>query len=177
MRTNVNGSVAVGRIVETEAYRGRDDKAAHSYNYKRTARTEVFFGPPGHAYVYLIYGIHQLFNVITGPPGEPNAVLIRAVEPITGIQAMLNRRDIEKVVPRVSNGPGILSQALGISRDHNGVDLFASDSEVHLSGPFGGLSPKLIKASTRVGVGYAEECAAWLWRFRDLSSPYTSSAK
>lgn len=175
--SEIGGQRSVARIVETEAYRGADDKAAHSYGYKRTNRTEVFFGQPGHAYVYLIYGMHRMFNVICGPENEPNAVLIRAVEPIEGISFMQMRRGISTQTNRISNGPGILCQALGISLDHNGCDLFNEASPMRLAGLFSQLSPKQILSSPRVGVGYAEECAAWNWRFRESGNPWTSPAK
>ena len=175
--TDSSGVETVGRIVETEAYRGADDKASHAYPLKRTPRTEVFFGEPGHAYVYLCYGIHRMFNVITGPVGTPNAVLVRAIEPLSGIEAMLKRRELTRVQRRVGGGPGLVCQALGIGLDDNASDLFDGASRVRLSGVFGGHSPKQVIASPRVGIPYAEECAAWPWRFRIAGNGFTSPAR
>ncbi len=137
VHTFVDGSHTAGRIVETEAYRGADDKAAHSYGHKRTKRTEVFFGPPGHAYVYLVYGLHQMFNIVTGPAGQPDAVLVRAIEPIRGTEVMLARRGLPELSPRVGNGPALVCQALGITRAHYGLDLLSADAEVQLRGVLG----------------------------------------
>ena len=185
METGFGESRVSATIVETEAYRGRDDKAAHSYQYRRTPRTEVFFGPAAHAYVYLCYGIHHMFNVIVGPVGEPNAVLIRAVEPREGLETMLERRGLAKVERRLSGGPGLVCQALGLDRSHNGLDLLDESSFVRLRGPLGSFSlrqaqgrlTKQVITSPRVGIAYAEECAAWPWRFRVKDNPYTSPAK
>ncbi len=176
--TRVDGQLTTGRIVETEAYRGRDDKAAHSYNYKRTARTEVFFGAAGHAYVYLCYGIHRMFNIIVGPVGEPNAILIRAIEPVAGIATMLARRQLDQVERRVGGGPGLVCQALGIELQHNACDLFDPYSPIQLAGKFDQVAASgSILASPRVGVAYAQECAQWPWRFRESGSDFTSPAK
>ena len=175
--TEVDGEPAIGRIVETEAYRGRDDRASHAYPLKRTRRTEVFFGPPGHACVYLCYGIHRMFNVICGPVGEPNAVLVRAIEPVAGTDAMLRRRGLSEVGRRVGGGPGLVCQALGIALAHNAVDLFSAGSAVRLRGVFGGLPAAAVVSSPRVGIAYAGEDAARPWRFRVSGSGFTSPAK
>jgi DNA-3-methyladenine glycosylase len=116
----VHGSVSA-RIVETEAYLGLADEAAHAWR-GRTPRTEVIFGPPGHAYVYVIYGIHDCLNVVAEARGSPGCVLIRAVEPRTGLAAMRRRRR-RKGLEDLTNGPGKLTQALAITLRHNGADL------------------------------------------------------
>lgn len=112
---------ASARIVETEAYLGLEDEAAHTWR-GRTPRTEVIFGPPGHAYVYLIYGIHDCLNVVAEPEGSPGCVLIRAAEPLTGIAEMKLSRMVDRV-ENLANGPGKLTRALGITLRHNGADL------------------------------------------------------
>jgi DNA-3-methyladenine glycosylase len=109
------------RIVETEAYLGLADEAAHAWR-GRTPRTEVIFGPPGHAYVYLIYGIHDCLNIVAEPEGSPGCVLIRAVEPVAGLAEMRRRRRVDRL-ESLANGPGKLTQALGITLRHNGADL------------------------------------------------------
>jgi DNA-3-methyladenine glycosylase len=116
----VHGGVSA-RIVETEAYLGLADEAAHAWR-GRTPRTELIFGPPGHAYVYLIYGIHNCLNVVAEPEGSPGCVLIRAVEPVTGLAAIQRRRQV-KGLEGLTNGPGKLTRALGITLRHNGADL------------------------------------------------------
>lgn len=111
-----------GAIVETEAYLGLQDPAAHA-SRGRTARTDVLFGPPGRAYVYFIYGLHQCLNVVADKEGEPGCVLIRALEPLSGIAEMYNRRGWRGPVSGLANGPGKLTEALGISREQYGQRL------------------------------------------------------
>ena len=106
--------VLAGRVVEAEAYRGPEDRAAHSWSGRRTARTEVMFGPPGHAYVFFVYGMHWHLNLVTTREGAPHAVLIRALEPLAGAELMAARRGLPSDAVRISNGPGKLCQALGI---------------------------------------------------------------
>ena len=150
----------VTRIVETEAYQGPDDRAAHSHGSRRTARTEVMFGPAGHAYVYLIYGMWNCLNVVTAAPGVPHAVLIRAAEPIENVKSP-------------THGPGLLCRALAIDRSHTGIDLLGS--EVFLLRPETDLRrPPEIVTSPRVGVDYAGAWAELPWRFSDARSPYVS---
>lgn len=144
----VDGRPRVGRVVETEAYLGPHDRAAHSAR-GRTPRTEVMFGPPGHAYVYLIYGIHHCLNVVTGPEGLAAAVLIRALEPV---------RDIEGS----PKGPGLLCRAMGIDRRLDGLDMVGGDlffAEPDDPAPFE------VVARPRIGVDYAGEWATRLLRF------------
>jgi len=149
-----------GRIVETEAYLGPRDLAAHS-SRGRTARTEVMFGPPGHAYVYFIYGFWNCLNVVTGRAGVPHAVLLRALEPLEGLRER-------------TWGPGLLCRALGIDRRLNGADL---RSEVlWLEPPRRGAPRARIARATRVGVDYAGDWARRPWRFYDRDSPYVSTA-
>ena len=173
LNTLVDGKITSGRIVETEAYRGRDDKACHAFNYKRTKRTETMFMEGGHAYVYLCYGIHNLFNIVVNAEGEPDAILIRALEPIEGVNEMLLRRKINKIKPQLTAGPGVLSKAMGIDKSMNNVDLTAIDSPVwiELKEP---IEADNIISGPRIGINYAEECVEWPWRFCIKNNDYLS---
>ena len=175
--TRFNGEQTVGRIVETEAYRAPDDKASHAYGNRRTARTEVMFAEGGVAYVYLCYGIHHLFNVVTGPEGEAHAVLVRAIEPIEQTEVMLRRRGMDRVKPQLTAGPGVMSKALGITTAFTGQSLLTDESPIWIEDRGDRLPPEAILASPRVGIDYAEECAAWNWRFRIKNSKWTSKAR
>ena len=121
--TNIDGKRTAGIITETEAYKGPEDKACHAHLNRFTKRTKIMFEAGGVAYVYLVYGIHHLFNIVTGKQGEPHAILIRAIEPIEGIEIMQERREMEIVTKRLTSGPGILSKALGIDKSHYGLSL------------------------------------------------------
>lgn len=150
-----------GRIVETEAYQGPRDLAAHSAR-GRTPRTEVMFGPPGHAYVYFIYGFWHCLNVVTGAPGVPHAVLVRALEPLAGLSEH-------------TCGPGLLCRAMHIDRRLNGIDLLGD--VLWLEQPPLRAPPVRIARSARIGVAYAGEWAARRWRFFERDSPYVSGAR
>ncbi|HXS26537.1 MAG TPA: DNA-3-methyladenine glycosylase [Steroidobacteraceae bacterium] len=154
-----SGTLRIGRIVETEAYMGPDDLAAHSARGRRTARTEVMFGPPGRAYVYFIYGFWNCLNVVASPAGVPHAVLLRALEPVAGIDDS-------------TWGPGLLCRALRIDRTLNGADL--RGKELWIGRP---RAPRAVRigAGPRIGVDYAGEWAARPWRFFDRDSPYVST--
>lgn len=156
----VGDTVRTVRIVETEAYMGPEDLAAHSCGGRRTARTEVMFGEPGHAYVYLIYGFWNCLNVVASPAGVPHAVLIRAAEPVAHVQGS-------------TWGPGLLCRALGIDRSLNGADL--RGQTLWIERPAGARRPARIGRSERIGVEYAREWARRPWRFFDLDSPYVST--
>lgn len=167
----------VGRIVETEAYRGPDDKACHAHMNRFTKRTKVMFAPGGHAYVYLCYGIHHLFNVVTAKEGMPHAILVRAVEPVENIERMLLRRNMKKPKTNLTAGPGVLTKALGITKQHTGLDMADPSSEIWIEDRGDFVPESDIIASPRVGVDYAEECALWPWRFRVRGCQWTSPAK
>ncbi len=175
--TNIDGQITSGKIVETEAYRAPDDKACHAWMNRRTSRTEIMFAEGGRAYVYLCYGIHHLFNVVTAGENMAHAILIRAIEPADNIEKMLARRKMRKPERRLTAGPGILSQALGIKTAHTGTDLTAPDSPIWIEDRDEIVAPEHIIASPRVGIGYAEECIEWPWRFRIRGSEWTSMAK
>ncbi|MCU0451365.1 MAG: DNA-3-methyladenine glycosylase [Bernardetiaceae bacterium] len=166
------GALTGGRIVETEAYAAHD-RACHAYQGRRTARTEVMFGPGGHAYVYLCYGMHQMFNIVTHGAGVPAAVLVRAIEPTEGLATMLHRRRMAAVAPRLTAGPGAVGQALGLHTRHSGLSLLGDQVWLEDGGP----APELITASPRVGVGYAGPDAQLPWRFRVAGNPWCSRAK
>jgi DNA-3-methyladenine glycosylase len=170
----------VARIVEVEAYLGEDDRASHA-RMGPTARNRVMFGPPGFAYVYLVYGMHHCLNVVTGPEGRAAAVLIRAAEPIAGVAAM--RRDRDRIgraragVPdwRLAAGPGLVAAALGIDRRHTGLDLCDPASPLRLEPPPRNEPRPRILAGPRVGVAYAgEPWASHPWRFAIGGSPSVS---
>lgn len=163
--TRVDGVTTTGIIVETEAYRAPEDKASHAYNGRRTSRTETIFQRGGISYVYLCYGIHHLFNVVTGPKDTAHAILIRALEPLGGIPIMQERRGLSVPESRLTNGPGKLCQALGITKALDGVDLTGQEnSKVWLEKGIS-VDPSEIVASKRVGIDYAEEWKEKLWRF------------
>ena len=164
--TTFDGRRTAGMITETEAYRAPDDRACHAYNDRRTARTEVMFAEGGHAYVYLCYGIHHLFNVVTATRDTAHAVLIRAVEPLEGIEWMLERRNMKiPNHPGLTTGPGALAQALGITTQWTGQNMLLPDSPVWIEDRGIQVAESAIAAGKRIGVDYAGECAEWPWRF------------
>ena len=165
--------LTAGRIVEVEAYRGPGDHAAHSAGGRRTPRNEVMWGPAGHLYVYFTYGMHHCCNVVTRAAGEPEAVLLRALEPVTGLDLMQRRRGLSDGASehQLCRGPGNLCRAMGIDRRLNGADL--------LHGPVLILdAPRLpagrIAPSPRIGVAYAGADAVRPWRFHVRDSPAVS---
>ena len=153
-----------GRIVEVEAYRGPADRAAHSRGGHRSPRNEAMWGTGGHAYVYFIYGMHFCMNVVTQPPGRPEAVLLRALEPLDGIELMRRRRELSDDAPpwRLCRGPGALCRALGITRAENAADL-TRGALLILDAP-SVPAPQVVRTA-RIGVDYAGTDAARPWRF------------
>ncbi|HEU4606562.1 MAG TPA: DNA-3-methyladenine glycosylase, partial [Chitinophagaceae bacterium] len=170
-----NNIYTVGRIIETEAYAGETDRASHAYAGRRTARTEVMYGSPGKAYVYLCYGIHHLFNVVTNMEGIPHAVLVRAIEPVEGIPAMLNRTGKSHAGQGPGRGPGNCSKALGITTLHSGVDL--TGDTLFIARDKISDQPLDIGTSPRIGVDYAGEDALLPWRFFVRGYPGLSGPK
>jgi DNA-3-methyladenine glycosylase len=160
-----------GRIVEAEAYRGPEDRAAHSFGGRRTKRTEAMFGPPGHAYVFFVYGMHWHVNLVTTRVGAPEAVLIRAVEPLEGLELMAERRGVALSSANLSNGPGKVCQAFGIDRKLYGADLCRGPL-VLIDGPRGSIG-----RSPRIGVDYAGDWAARPWRFFERKNRYVSRTR
>lgn len=165
------GARVSGRIVETEAYLGAEDKAAHSYRNRRTARTETMFAVGGTAYVFFVYGMHHQFNVVAGPEGLPHAVLIRAVEPEEGLELMRERRP-SKSDRELTSGPGKLCRALGIDRGFDGEDLLGRRVWIEDAG--GAFDPEEIASGPRIGIAYAEEYAHKPWRFWLKGNIYVS---
>lgn len=163
LMTKWNGKETSGRIVEVEAYHGTVDKASHAYGGRRTARNEVMYAAGGVAYVYLCYGIHHLFNVVTNKAEIPHAVLIRALEPLRGMEEMLKRSEKKVMDNTLTKGPGNLSKALGIRTGHTGSLLGSDKFFIHDDGF--SYSKSEIKSSPRIGVDYAEEDALLLYRF------------
>ena len=176
--------ILAGEITETEAYIGRCDKACHAYGYKKTERTRTLFMSPGHAYIYMIYGMYHCLNFVTEPEGEPAAVLIRGMAPLTGVSEMWRRRygAAEPTRSRIRgflNGPGKICQALDLTRAQNGMDLtgdilFVCDSPLDLNIDINYNLDKIninqdtdgeILARPRIGIDYAEEAREFPWRF------------
>ena len=164
-----DGGETAGRIVEAEAYRGPRDLAAHS-SRGLTRRTAAMYGPPGHAYVFRLYGISWAMNLVVASAGEPHAVLIRALEPTRGIELMARRRQRPIASRELTNGPGKLTQALAITGDDYGRDLcgdvlFLEDSDYRVGA---------IGKSARINVDYAGTWAAKLWRFHERGNRFVS---
>ena len=170
--TKWNGIVTSARIVETEAYAGVMDRASHAYGAKRTQRNEIMYAPGGSAYVYLCYGIHHLFNVVTNIDGIPHAILVRAGEPLAGVKEMLKRTGKEKLDSTLTRGPGNLSKALGIYTMHSGVPL--SEKKLFIADDGFRYKKKEIFASPRIGVDYAGDDALLPYRFYIKGNPFVS---
>ena len=160
--TKVDGVVTGGTIVETEAYSWKE-RGCHAYGARKTDRNAIMFDKGGYSYVYLCYGIHYLFNVVTNREETPEAVLIRALEPLTGIEFMKDRRGMSHMGFHLTSGPGKLTKALGIGRSFNGKSLL--DDEIWIEDPGTKLAAKSIVASERIGIDYAGEDARLPWRF------------
>lgn len=163
LATNFEGVLTAGRIVETEAYNGVVDKASHAYNNRRTNRTEIMYARGGVAYVYLCYGIHHLFNVVTNVQDTPNAVLIRALEPLVGIETMLLRSNKTKIGYDLTRGPGNVAKSLGIHTRQTGASLLSD--EIFIADDGFQYSPENIIATPRIGVDYAGDHAQLPYRF------------
>lgn len=173
--TAIEGKMTAGRIVETEAYNGIVDKASHAWNGRRTNRTEIMYAPGGVSYVYLCYGIHHLFNVVTNEADIPHAVLIRALEPLAGIEYMLERTRRIKLDDCVTRGPGNLTKAMGIRTRHSGISLHKD--ELFIAADAFTLKPLQVLATPRIGVDYAGEDAALPYRFIVKGSNWISGKR
>lgn len=167
------GGTTAGRIVETEAYRGPEDQAAHSFGGRRTVRNAVMFGQKGHAYIYLIYGMYFCINVTAGNvAGKPEAVLIRALEPLAGEKIMAKRRGATGAkLANLTNGPGKLCMAMGITKMHNKTDITAPPLYIENAPP---IPQEDIVETTRVGVDYAGDWKNRLWRFYIKENSFVS---
>lgn len=165
--------LTMGKIVETEAYLGPEDKASHAYQGLRTKRTETQFGPKGHAYIYLIYGLYHCFNVTAGAtPEKPEAVLLRALEPLEGVELMKQRRPAARgVMVNLANGPSRLCLAMDVTRNQNGADMTHPPLYIR-----DGVSVPAedILHTTRIGVDYADEWKNQPWRFYIKDNPFVS---
>jgi DNA-3-methyladenine glycosylase len=170
--TNIDGAVTGGYIVETEAYNGIIDRAAHSFGNRLTPRTKTMYMHGGIAYVYLCYGIHEMFNVVTSVEGQPHAILIRAIQPTDGVDIMQFRRKMKEVKPTITMGPGSVAQALGISRKINAISLQSDTLWIEDRGMI--IPSESIAAVPRVGVAYAKEDALLPYRFYVKGNPYVS---
>jgi DNA-3-methyladenine glycosylase len=170
--TDIDGAITGGYIVETEAYNGIIDKAAHSYGNRLTPRTKTIYMQGGIAYVYLCYGIHEMFNVVVSGEGEPRAILIRAIQPTEGVDIMQFRRKMKEVKPAITMGPGSVAQALGISRKINAISLQSDTLWIEDRGMV--IPDENIVAVPRVGVAYAKEDALLPYRFYIKGNIYVS---
>ncbi len=162
--------LVAGRIVESEAYRGPEDLAAHSAGGRRTRRTEVMFGAAGHAYLFLLYGMHWAFNMVAGQEGEPHVVLIRAIEPLLGEALMAARRGVSPGAVTIANGPGKLCGALGLDGSAYGLDLCGERLWL-AEGARGAVG-----VSPRINIDYAGEWANKAWRFYERANRHVSVA-
>lgn len=159
-----------GMIVETEAYKGPLDKASHAYGHRRTSRTETMYGPGGTAYVYFVYGMYSQFNVVTNAAEIPHAILVRALQPVEGLDVMRHRRP-DKADRDLSNGPGKLCIAMNIDRRFDRADLLGEEIWVE---KYRELKPRQIASGSRIGISYAEEYVSKPWRFWIKDNPYVS---
>lgn len=167
--TSFNNEITAGIVVETEAYAGTIDKASHAYNSRRTSRTETMFSEGGCAYVYLCYGIHSLFNIVTSVKDVPHAVLIRGIAPLHGIEIMKNRKRKNVIGPKDGIGPGNIAKLLGIEVIHSGITLCDNSNPgtaIWLQDEGIVVLNKEVKTGPRIGVGYAAEDAFLPYRFQ-----------
>ena len=171
--TNFNGLITSGRIVETEAYIGLTDRASHSFGGKRTVRNEHMYAAAGTVYVYICYGMHHLFNIVTNAANIPDAVLIRAVEPVAGIDTMLKRTGKMKLDNTLTKGPGNAAKALGISKVHSGISL--GKDEIYIAYDGFKIKETVIGISGRIGVESSGDAALLPYRFYIKGNRFVSS--
>ena len=170
--TFIDGQLTGGIIVETEAYNGVEDKASHAFGGRFTDRTKIMYEEGGASYVYLCYGIHHLFNVVTAPKGTPHAVLIRGLEPVKGIEVMLRRRNMSVLKPNITAGPGALAKAMGIDKNLNAKDLCGDEIWIEDQGIT--FQSHDIIAAPRIGVDYAGDHALLPWRYYIKGNKFVS---
>jgi DNA-3-methyladenine glycosylase len=170
--TSIDDEITGGYIVETEAYAGVMDKASHAYGGRMTPRTQTMYMPGGVSYVYLCYGIHEMFNIVTSVEGQPHAILIRAVQPTDGIDIMMRRRNMNTLKPNITKGPGSVAKALGISRKINAFSLQGDTIWVEDRGLT--FADEAIAAVPRIGVDYAGNDAVLPYRFYVKGNIYVS---
>lgn len=170
--TSIDGIVTGGIITETEAYKGVEDKASHAYGGRFTNRTQTMYEAGGLSYVYICYGIHYLFNVVTGAKGVPHAVLIRGLEPTEGLEHMLEKRRMIALKPNLTAGPGALAKALGIDKSLNATDL--QGEQIWIEDRGSRIIDEEIIACPRVGVAYAEDHALLPWRYYIRGNKFVS---
>ncbi len=173
--TSFDGRQTSGRIVETEAYAGITDRASHAYEGRKTERTEIMYKKAGTSYVYLCYGIHHLFNIVTNKENIPHAILVRALDPLEGIETMLQRSGKKKLDHTLTRGPGNLSKALGLTTSHSGQSLFGDNIFIGDDG-FKTHAADIVITS-RIGVDYAGEDARLPYRFFLKGNPFVSGKK
>lgn len=161
--TKLNGKLTSGIITETEAYAGANDRASHAYGNRRTERTETMFAEGGIAYVYLCYGIHHLFNVVTNKKNIPHAVLIRGIYPVDGYETIQERRNSKLSKLKIAAGPGTLSKSLGITTALNGISI--TENKIWIEDVNEGFKPIQIKKGPRIGIDYAGKDALLPYRF------------
>ncbi|MBI9037289.1 MAG: DNA-3-methyladenine glycosylase [Bacteroidales bacterium] len=166
--TKINGEISGGIITETEAYEGVTDKASHAYSGRKTKRTEIMFREGGIAYIYLCYGIHSLFNIVTNKANIPHAILIRGIYPTHGLDLILNRMNKKSLSKNMINGPGKVSKALNINYSLSGIDLKKNNDKnqpsIWLENNMN-IPASEISVSKRIGIDYAEEDALLPYRF------------
>ena len=173
--SNLDGLYTAGMIVETEAYRAPDDKGCHAYQNKLTTRTSTMFEVGGTSYVYICYGIHDLFNVVTGPKGIAHAVLIRAIEPVDGVEHMIERRGMAKAKKEIVNGPGKFTKAMNITKAQNNISLLTKTNNLWIEDRGIQVDHTDLVSGPRVGMGRSvAECSNWPWRFRVKDNKWTS---
>ncbi len=170
--TCIDGLLTGGYIVETESYNGVVDRASHAFGNRKTPRTQIMFEEGGIAYIYLCYGIHEMLNVVTSVEGQPHAILIRAIEPTTGIDIMLARRNMQAIKPNITAGPGSVAKALGINRKINGISLQSDTLWIEDKGL--SFTDEQVAAVPRIGVAYAGEDALLPYRFYLKNNIYVS---
>ncbi len=171
--STIDSTTTSGIIVETEAYRAPEDLASHASGNRMTPRNCTMFSEGGHAYVYISYGIHHLFNIVTAAEGIAHAVLVRAIEPLCGIDHMLRRRNFVDIKRELVNGPGKFTKAMGISIDNDRTLLYKKNSPIRIEES--DYNVQEIVLGPRVGMSHhTKECGHWPWRFRIKDNKWTS---
>lgn len=170
--TRVDGQICGGTIIETEAYRGPDDRGSHAYLNKITPRNQMMYKAGGKVYMYICYGIHDMLNIVTGEEGMSHAILIRAIEPHTGIEAMRERRDIYDNDRRLCQGPGALAKALGLKKHFNGVDILGDEIWIEESNIV--YTEQQVVEAPRVGMNFEGPYKTIPWRFYVKGNQYVS---